>query len=114
MNYDVAIGKCIAISGASLDVHVDSSIVSRFIPEHPWQRAGLSVLRLPQRVVSAKRPPAVGDEVFLDHNALAKGGNAQLDLQGDGQFIPVDLKAIVQNMDPAATAPVATKAKPWR
>lgn len=114
MNYDVAIGKCIALSAASLDVHVDSSIVSRFVPEHPWQRAGLSVLRIPRRFVSAKRPPAVGDEVFLDHAALAKGGNAQLDLQGDGTFIAVDMKAVVQDMDPATSAPAAPKAKSWR
>ncbi|WAC64604.1 hypothetical protein OVA13_07575 [Pseudoxanthomonas sp. SL93] len=114
MNYDVAIGKCIAISGTSIDVHVDSSIISRFMPDRPWRRAGLSVLRIPSRVVSAKRPPAVGDEVFLDHHALAKGGNAQLDLEGDGQFAQVDLKAIVQDMDPASSAPAATKSKPWR
>lgn len=107
MSFDIGIGKCIAISKGTVELHVNNSVVRKFFPRLPWQREGTSVLRVPAACCSEVRRPAVGGEVFLDHGALAQSQKGWLDIDGSGSFKAVDLSSIADGMAPGpAVAPV--------
>ncbi|KRG70407.1 hypothetical protein [Pseudoxanthomonas dokdonensis] len=111
MSYDIGIGTCAEISDGQVEIRLDSAALSRLVPNQNWRRSGTSVLRLPAKLCSQKRPPAVGEEVYLQHQALQRSQKGSLDIDGDGSFSAVELSNLVKNLDPSATAPVAVKAR---
>jgi len=113
LSFDIGIGKCIAISGSTIELHVDNSVVHKFFPRLPWQREGTSVLRVPANCCSATRQPQVGEEVFLNHATLSQSHKGWLDVEGNGNFEAVNLSSIVTGMSPGQAAIPVTKAR-WR
>lgn len=100
MNYDIGIGSCAAIEANIIGVKLDSVMVSRLLPDQPWRKSGTSVLRINANVCSARRPPEVGAEVYLDRAALSKDSAGTLDLVGDGVTVPVKLLRLLLDLDP--------------
>ncbi len=109
--FDIAIGRCESIDGATVVVELDTAMVSRLVPGHPWQRSGTSKLRLPVGLCSLSRPPTPGQETFLRSDAILGRSIGQLDLGGDGRYQPVRLRPLADHTDPQIVAP-ATK-EPW-
>ena len=72
MSYDIGIGLCAGIEGANVVVKLDSAVVSKLIPKQPWRKSGTSLLQFKSDLCSARRPPEVGSEVYLDSAALTK------------------------------------------
>lgn len=114
MGYDMGIGLCAEIEGANVVVSLDSAVVSKLIPGHPWHRSGTSRLRFSRDLCSPRRPPQVGSEVYLDSAALAKNAPAMLELAADGKPVRVDLRALLVTMDPQPMPPVAVKGRSGR
>ena len=54
--------------------------------------------------VENARPPQQDREVFLDRAALSKKAMAALDLTGSGPTLSVDLRALLNNLDPQPSA----------
>lgn len=115
MDYDIGIGRCSGIEGPTVVVELDSAIVSKLVPQQPWRRSGTSLLRMKSDLCSAKRPPEVGAEVYIDRAALSKNAPASLDLAGNGKLVPVDLRVLLRNLDPsqAPVAPVKGRSSRW-
>lgn len=109
MSYDIGIGRCSAIDATSIGVQLDSVMVSRLLPGQPWRKTGTSLLQISPKVCSAKRPPEVGAEVYLDRAALAKDSKATLELSGDGKKIAVNLQKLLNDLNPDPAPPPATK-----
>lgn len=105
--FDIAVGKCETIDKGTVTIRLDSAIVSRLVPGHPWRTSGTSVLRLDIRLCSESRPPEIGRELFLQREALLRNPRATLDLLGDGQFVPIRLRAIGDNTDPEILQPAS-------
>ena len=104
MTYDIGIGRCTEVDGDTVVVKLDSVMVKRLSPEQPWQRSGTSLLRLNRKLCSAARPPAPDRELYLDRAALSKRSIGALDLAGDGETISVDLRALLDGLDPQPSA----------
>ena len=100
MTYDIGIGRCAEVSADTVVVKLDSVMVKRLSPNHPWQRSGTSLLRLNRSLCSAVRPPAPDAELYIDRAALSKRAMAALDIAGDGQTVSVDLRALLQDLNP--------------
>lgn len=114
MSYDIGIGICAAAEGDTVDVRLDSAMLSRLVPNQQWRRSGTSLLRLPARLCSQKRPPTMGSEVYLPHTALAKTAKALLDAEGDGRFVPVDLAVLARGPQPNVVETPAAKSRSAR
>jgi hypothetical protein len=106
MIYDIGIGRCSAIEGDLIFVRLDALIAKRIAPESPWNRSGTSVLRLRRDLCSERRPPSVGEELFLDSATLTRAAPAEFDLLGNGRFRDVDLRIVLTSMTPIASAPL--------
>ena len=78
MTYDIGIGRCTEINDDTVVVKLESVMVKRLSPEHPWQRSGTSLLRLNRSLCSAVRPPERDSELYLDRAALSKRSMAAL------------------------------------
>jgi hypothetical protein len=116
MTYDIGIGVCSGIEGNTVVVSLDSAIVSKLIPNQPWRKSGTSVLRLRNSLCSSKRPPQVGDEVYLERAALTRTATATLDLFGDGEPVSVELIQLLTGLDPQPPVAVAVgkgRARRW-
>lgn len=100
MNYDIGIGRCAEVNGDTVVVKLESVMVHRLSPDQPWRRSGTSLLRLNRKLCSSLRPPVPDEELFLDRAALSKRSMGSLDLAGDGNTISVDLRALLQDVDP--------------
>ncbi len=109
MSYDIGIGRCAEMNADTVVVKLDSVMVQRLSPGHPWQRSGVSLLRLSRKLCSPTRPPQVEHELFVARAALAKRSMASLDLAGDGQTIQVDLRALLEGLDPKPSAGPSAK-----
>ena len=109
MTYDIGIGRCTEINDDTVVVKLESVMVKRLSPEHPWQRSGTSLLRLNRSLCSAVRPPERDSELYLDRAALSKRSMAALDLAGDGETISVDLRALLNDLNPQPSAGPQTK-----
>jgi hypothetical protein len=105
--YDIGIGRCCALEGDVVFARLDSLIAKRLAPESAWNRSGISVLRLPRALCSARRPPRVDEELFLDSMKLEHTAPAELDPFGNGKFEGVDLRVILAAMTPITAAPAA-------
>ena len=105
-SYDIGIGRCSAVEGDLIYVRLDALIAKRLAPQAPWNRSGTSVLRCRRTVCSEQRPPRVGEEVYLDSAALADATPAEIDVQGNDKFRPVDLRIILTAMSPVSAAPL--------
>ena len=114
MSFDVAIGKCRSVSTDSVEVWVDSSVVRRLVPGSTWQQAGISVLRVPLSLCSARSAAAPGDEVFLIGGQVDKRSTGLLDVDGSGAFVRIGLAALVPTIDEQAAPPPTAKKASWR
>lgn len=112
MTYDIGIGRCAEVIDDTVVVKLESVMVERLQPGHPWQRPGTSLLRLKRNLCSATRPPQPDREVFLDRAALAKRTMGSLDIAGNGSTVSVDLRALLNNLDPQPSAGPQTKSRP--
>lgn len=100
MAYDIGMGRCLEIAGDSVVVKLDSVIVKKLTPSQPWRKSGTSLLRFDRKLCSVKRPPQVDQEVYVDSAALARKAPASLDLDGNGAWGQVDLRVILEGLDP--------------
>lgn len=114
MSFDIGIGKCIAVSRDTVDLHADISVVHKYFPDLPWQRQGTSVLRVPVSCCSTLRKPEVGEEVYLSEQSLGRNQKGWLDALGDGSFESVSLSRIVDGMSPGESPPSAAPKVRWR
>jgi hypothetical protein len=104
MTYDIGIGRCTEVGEDTVVVKLESVMVKRLSPNHPWQRSGTSLLRLSRNLCSTTRPPQPDRELYVDRAALSKRAMAKLDLAGDGETISVDLRALLSDLDPQPSA----------
>lgn len=104
-SFDIAIGRCESISGDEVVVELDTAMVSRLVPGHPWRKSGTSKLKLAAALCSSLRPPQPGRETFLNRDAILKNPSARFDLLGDGKYTVVRLRALAANTEPQASAP---------
>jgi hypothetical protein len=111
MSYDIGIGLCAAIEGAHITVKLDSAVVSKLIPKQPWRKSGTSLLQFKSDLCSPRRPPEVGSEVYLDSSALAKNAPASLDLAGNGVLTRVDLRMLMNDLNPLPAPTAAAKGR---
>jgi hypothetical protein len=100
LSYDIGMGRCAEIAGDSVVVKLDSVIVKKLTPEQPWRKSGTSLLRFDRKLCSPRRPPQLDQELYLDSAALTRKAPASLDLDGNGAFRPVDLRVILEGLDP--------------
>ena len=100
MAYDIGMGRCSEISDKSVVVKLDSVMVKKLSPDQPWRRSGTSLLRLDRKLCSATRPPQLDQELYVDSAALSRKTQASLDLDGNGVSMPVDLRVILEGLDP--------------
>ncbi|MDR2013299.1 MAG: hypothetical protein LBQ20_09740 [Rhodanobacter sp.] len=111
MTYDIGIGRCAEVYEDTVVVKLESVMVQRLSPAHPWQRSGTSLLRLKRTVCSTLRPPQPDQELYIDRDALMKRSMASLDLMGNGAMVSVDLRALLVDLDPQPSAGPQGKAK---
>lgn len=111
MTYDIGIGRCAEVGEDTVVVKLESVMVERLSPGQPWRRSGTSLLRLKRNLCSATRPPQQDRELFLDRSALSKRCMGALDLDGDGETISVDLRALLNGVDPQPSAGPQTKGR---
>lgn len=104
MTYDIGIGRCAEVDDDTVVVKLESVMVQRLSPKQPWQRSGTSLLRLNRKLCSTVRPPAPDEELFLDRAALSRRSMGALDIAGDGKTVPVDLRALLQDVNPQPSA----------
>ncbi|MBZ0223329.1 MAG: hypothetical protein IT467_01125 [Dokdonella sp.] len=104
MTYDIGIGRCMEIGEDTVVVKLESVMVERLSPGYPWQRPGTTTLRFKRDLCSAARPPQPDREVFVDRAALSRKTMGALDLAGNGKTISVDLRALLNNLDPQPSA----------
>jgi hypothetical protein len=114
MAYDIGMGRCSEIAGDSVVVKLDSVIVKKLTPEQPWRKSGTSLLRFDRKLCSVKRPPQVDQEVYLDSAALLRKAPASLDLDGNGTLRQVDLRVILDGLDPLPAPTPKTKQAVYR
>jgi hypothetical protein len=112
MSYDIGIGRCTEVHDDTVVVKLDSCMVERLEPGYPWQRPGTTTLRFKRNLCSTTRPPQPDREVFIARDALAKRALGQLDLAGNGATKSVDLRALLNNLDPRPSAGPQTKSRP--
>lgn len=111
MTYDIGIGRCTEVANDTVLVKLDSVMVKRLSPQQPWQRSGTSLLRLNRNLCSALRPPEPDAEVYIDRAALSKRSMAALDLTGDGATVSVDLRALLNDLNPQPSAGPQSKGR---
>lgn len=111
MTYDIGIGRCAEVDGDTVVVKLESVMVTRLSPGQPWQRSGTSLLRLNRKLCSTQRPPVPEQELFVDRAALSRRAMGTLDLTGDGNTVQVDLRALLQDIDPQPSAGPQPKAR---
>lgn len=112
MSYDIGIGRCSEVENEKVTVKLESVMVHRLSPEHPWQRSGTSLLHINRKLCSETRPPEPEGEVYLSRAALSKRSMASLDLKGDGSTVQVDLRILLNDLDPQPSAGPQTRGRP--
>lgn len=113
MSYDVGIGKCRSISESLVEIWVDGSVVRRLQPNSPWQKAGVSVLRVPIEACSPTRAPKLHEEVFLGSGCIKPGLRGSLDVNGSGDYESVRLQELIPQVD-APRQQVVVRRNAWR
>jgi hypothetical protein len=111
MTYDIGIGRCTEVGEDTVVVKLESVMVKRLSPDQPWQRSGTSLLRINRNLCSATRPPEPDREVYIERAALSKRSMAALDLAGNGATVSVDLRALLNDLDPQPSAGPQTKGR---
>ena len=113
MSSDGGIGKCRSVCGDRVDVWVDSSVVNKIVPDAKWQKAGVSVLRVPLALCSTQRPVEADEEVFLSSERVGAKSTGLIDYLGSGDFVRVGLAVLVPSLDERAR-PTTTRKPGWR
>ena len=104
MTYDIGIGRCAEVNDDTVVVKLESVMVKRLSPDQPWQRSGTSLLRLNRNLCSSTRPPERDRELYVSRAALSKRTMAALDVAGNGTTVSVDLRALLNDLDPQPSA----------
>lgn len=104
-SFDIAIGRCESVSATEVVVELDTAMVSRLVPGHPWHRSGTSKLKLAVELCSSLRPPLVGRETFVNRDAILSNPSASFDLLGDGRYTSIRLRALAANTEPEVPDP---------
>ena len=112
MTYDIGIGRCMEIGDDTVVVKLESVMVERLSPGYPWQRPGTTTLRFKRELCSSTRPPQPDREVFVDRAALSRKAMGALDLTGNGKTISVDLRALLNNLNPQPSPGPQVKSRP--
>lgn len=106
MTYDIGIGICTAIEARQVAVKLDSAMVSKFVPGHPWRRSGTSLLYLDPALCSERKLPEIGSETYLGRERIGARATASLDIDGDGTLTTVKLQRLLDGLEPgSATKP---------
>lgn len=105
MNYDIAVGPCVALEGDHVIVKLEGVLLRKLLPDFPFAVRTSALLRVPLTVCSQSRPPRPGQEVYLDFARVEAGSEAWVDPAGDGHYEKVDIRQLLQNLNPS-TAPV--------
>jgi len=100
MSFDIGIGRCTELTELTVTVQPDSVLVRKWFPREPWRKTGTAVLRFDRKLCSATRPPELNHELYINTGTLARESPATLDLRGDGASTKVDLRAILDGMNP--------------
>jgi hypothetical protein len=114
VSYDIGMGRCAEIAGDSVVVKLDSVMVKKLTPDQPWRKSGTSLLRFDRKLCSSKRPPTLDQELYLDSAALTRKAPASLDLDGNGALRQVDLRVILEGLDPLPAPNPKTKQPVYR
>lgn len=114
MSFDVGIGKCRSISSEQVEVWVDSSVVNKIVPDAKWQKAGVSVLKVPLSLCSTQRRVEADAEVFLASERIGAKSSGLIDYLGSGEFVRVPLAPLVPTIDLNAPEPQAGRKTTWR
>ena len=104
-SFDIAIGRCESVSATEVVVELDTAMVSRLVPGHPWRRSGTSKLKLAVALCSVLRPPLAGRETFVSREAIMKNPSGRFDLLGNGCYTSIRLRALAANTEPEVLSP---------
>lgn len=111
MSYDIALGKCVSLDAEIAQVAIDTSVLRKLSPLSAPTIPPKAFLRIPIFVCSSKREPRRGQELFVDFEKIKAGCDAMLDVLGDGDFRPTDLRKLLVNMNPGERPPPAAKSR---
>lgn len=100
MSFDVGMGRCAEITDEFVTVKLDSVLVHKWFPSEPWRRPGTSLLKFDRKLCSAERPPQLDQEIYINADSLKRRATGSLDLDGNGKRTTVDLRAILNGVDP--------------
>jgi hypothetical protein len=115
MSFDVGVGRCIEITDLSVTVKLDSVMVHKWFPSEPWRRPGTSLLQFDRKLCSTERPPQLDQEIYVNADALRRKATGSLDLDGSGASCTlVDLRAILDGVNPMPSPPPKAKSSPRR
>lgn len=107
MNYDIAVGPCVALEGGFVIIKLEGVLLRKLLPSFVFKVRTDALLRVPLALCSQSRPPQPGQEVYLDFSRVEAGMEAFVDPGGDGHYETVDIRQLLQNLNPL-TAPVMT------
>jgi hypothetical protein len=111
MSYDIAIGKCVSLDAETAQVAIDTSVLLKLAPRAPFPIPPKAFLRIPVVVCSSKREPKRGQELFVDFDKIKDGCDAMLDVRGDGDFRPTDMRKLLVDLNPADRPTPAAKSR---
>jgi hypothetical protein len=100
MPFDVGMGRCIEITDESVTVRLDSVLVHKWFPAEPWRRPGTSLLKFDRKLCSTERPPQLDQEIYVNSDSLKRKATGSLDLDGNGKRTTVDLRAVLDGVQP--------------
>jgi hypothetical protein len=100
LSYDIAVGRCTGVTEQHALVKVEGAMLRRLRPGQAFGVQTKACLRVPLSVCSKQRTPRAGEELYLDYDSVSAGAEASLDVEGDGQFVPADIRLLVDKLDP--------------
>lgn len=111
MGYDIAIGRCLEIENETAIAKVELATLRKLRPQEDFPVNSKARLRIELSICSRQRPPRQGEELFLDIDKVKAGGASQLDADGDGSFVNVDIRLLAADMDPLPRPTPADKSR---
>jgi hypothetical protein len=109
MSFDVGLGRCTELTDQTVTVMLDSGLVHKWFPDEPWRRPGTSLLKFDRSLCSVDRPPQIDQEIYVNTDSLKRKAVGSLDIDGSGGRAIVDLRVILDGVNPMP--PPAPKAK---
>ena len=100
MSFDIAIGRCLEAGKDFAVAKLDGAMLRKLLPAYAFVGQPDVRLRVPLSICSTRRPPAAGQELFLDHVKVLAGAPASLRTRENDDDIAVDVRLIANDMDP--------------